>query len=120
MISIVEFASQEDSQRAIRELSEQTLLGRPVFIREVSTSARNAIPLLIPLTRIGRMSRGLGPRLFQVKLVWLWLGKGCMRSRPRVLLHTISSEGTPIPATNSTLETYVLVVALSLRSDNLS
>ena len=34
--SIVEFASQEDSQRAIRELSEQFLLGRPVFIREVS------------------------------------------------------------------------------------
>lgn len=35
--SIVEFASQEDSQRAIRELSEQPLLGRPVFIREVYT-----------------------------------------------------------------------------------
>ena len=35
LFSIVEFASQEDSQRAIRELSEQSLLGRPVFIREV-------------------------------------------------------------------------------------
>ena len=34
-VSIVEFASQEDSHRAIRELSEQPLLGRPVFIREV-------------------------------------------------------------------------------------
>ena len=33
---IVEFASQEDAQRSIRELSEQLLLGRPVFIREVS------------------------------------------------------------------------------------
>jgi len=33
--SIVEFASQEDCQRAIRELSEQAMLGRPVFIREV-------------------------------------------------------------------------------------
>ncbi|KIM37052.1 hypothetical protein M413DRAFT_20390 [Hebeloma cylindrosporum] len=31
---IVEFASQEDAQRAIRELSEQPMLGRPVFIRE--------------------------------------------------------------------------------------
>ncbi|KAJ7725951.1 hypothetical protein B0H16DRAFT_1593459 [Mycena metata] len=31
---IVEFASQEDSQRAVRELSEMSLLGRPVFIRE--------------------------------------------------------------------------------------
>ncbi|KAH7909155.1 hypothetical protein BJ138DRAFT_1155965 [Hygrophoropsis aurantiaca] len=31
---IVEFASQEDAQRAIRELSEVPMLGRPVFIRE--------------------------------------------------------------------------------------
>ncbi|VDC01561.1 unnamed protein product [Peniophora sp. CBMAI 1063] len=31
---IVEYASQEDAQRAVRELSEQPLLGRPVFIRE--------------------------------------------------------------------------------------
>ena len=37
---IVEFASQEDAQRAIRELSEQTLLGRPVFIREVCIGAQ--------------------------------------------------------------------------------
>ncbi|KII87679.1 hypothetical protein PLICRDRAFT_112088 [Plicaturopsis crispa FD-325 SS-3] len=31
---IVEFASVEDAQRAVRELSEMSLLGRPVFIRE--------------------------------------------------------------------------------------
>jgi RNA recognition motif-containing protein len=31
---IVEFSNQEDAQRAIRDLSEQNLLGRPVFIRE--------------------------------------------------------------------------------------
>lgn len=31
---IVEFASQEDAQRAVRELSETPLLSRPVFIRE--------------------------------------------------------------------------------------
>jgi RNA recognition motif-containing protein len=37
-VRIVEFASQEDSQRAIRELSEQPLLGRPVFIREVRSN----------------------------------------------------------------------------------
>ncbi len=36
--SIVEFSSQEDAQRAIKELSEVTLLGRPVFIREVRKS----------------------------------------------------------------------------------
>lgn len=37
VFSIVEFGSQEDAQRAIRELSEVPLLGRPVFIREVCT-----------------------------------------------------------------------------------
>lgn len=31
---IVEFASHEDAQRSVRELSESPLLGRPVFIRE--------------------------------------------------------------------------------------
>ncbi|KAI0761322.1 hypothetical protein BD413DRAFT_591702 [Trametes elegans] len=31
---IVEYGNPEDAQRAIRELSEQLLLGRPVFIRE--------------------------------------------------------------------------------------
>ncbi|KAJ7785340.1 hypothetical protein DFH07DRAFT_976156 [Mycena maculata] len=31
---IVEFASHEDAQRAVRELSEIPLLGRPVFLRE--------------------------------------------------------------------------------------
>jgi RNA recognition motif-containing protein len=34
---IVEFASTDDAQRAVRELSESPLLGRPVFIREVSS-----------------------------------------------------------------------------------
>lgn len=33
---LVEFANREDAQRAIRELTEQPLIGRPVFIREVS------------------------------------------------------------------------------------
>jgi len=48
--SIVEFASQEDSQRAIRELSEQPLLGRPVFIREVFLICDYSVWVLILLT----------------------------------------------------------------------
>ena len=43
-LSIVEFASQEDAQRAIRELSEVPLLGRPVFIREVSMNPYHSVP----------------------------------------------------------------------------
>lgn len=34
-LSIVEYANQEDAQRAVKELSEVPLLARPVFIREV-------------------------------------------------------------------------------------
>jgi hypothetical protein len=64
---IVEFASQEDAQRAIRELSEQPLLGRPVFIREV----RNNFMLLTQFAygpfRIEKMSLVSGPRLSREK-----------------------------------------------------
>jgi hypothetical protein len=37
--SIVEFGNPEDAQRAVRELSEMTLLGRPVYIREVTLTS---------------------------------------------------------------------------------
>lgn len=33
--SVVEFSSPDEAQKAIRELNDQTLLGRPLFIREV-------------------------------------------------------------------------------------
>ena len=33
--SVVEFSQPEEAQKAIRDLSDQQLLGRPVFIREV-------------------------------------------------------------------------------------
>lgn len=45
---IVEFASLEDAQRAIRELSEQPLLGRPVFIREVCCGFVREYHILTP------------------------------------------------------------------------
>jgi hypothetical protein len=35
-ISIVEFATEEDAKRAKVELADKQLLGRPVFIREVT------------------------------------------------------------------------------------
>ena len=47
--SIVEYASQEDAQRAVRELSEQPLLGRPVFIREVTVNLTNCWLVLTPV-----------------------------------------------------------------------
>lgn len=37
MISIVEFATQEDAARAKEELSDKAFMGRAVFIREVSS-----------------------------------------------------------------------------------
>lgn len=67
--SIVEFASQEDSQRAIRELSETPLLGRPVFIREVrSIPDQFENEFLTNVTcRIARPNRDLVLHLSQVK-----------------------------------------------------
>jgi len=38
IFSVVEFSQPEEAQKAIRDLSDQQLLGRPVFIREVSFS----------------------------------------------------------------------------------
>jgi len=35
-LSIVEYSSPDEAQKAIKELSDTPLLGRPVFIREVS------------------------------------------------------------------------------------
>lgn len=46
----MEYASQEDSQRAIRELSETPLLGRPVFIREVMAFSCSIARSLRPYT----------------------------------------------------------------------
>lgn len=64
---IVEFASQEDAQRAIRELSEQPLLGRPVFIREVRTNFMLRTQVTHEGFRIERMSHASVPRLSQEK-----------------------------------------------------
>lgn len=36
---IVEYSTPEEAQRAIKELSDTPLLGRPVFIREVRSLA---------------------------------------------------------------------------------
>lgn len=42
--SVVEFSAPEEAQKAIRELSDQTLLGRPLFIREVRPSSVPSSP----------------------------------------------------------------------------
>jgi hypothetical protein len=85
---IVEFASPEDAQRAVRELSEVALLGRPVFIREVSDWVLQEL-LLNSTARIEKTSHDSVPLPFQEKSGWRWLGKGCMRSLPHALLITI-------------------------------
>lgn len=73
---IVEFASTEDAQRAIRELSEQLLLGRPVFIREVSVPI---VAAKVPLTRFRTVNMNLGSVLHQCRArsAWPWRGKAC-------------------------------------------
>jgi hypothetical protein len=104
---IVEFASHEDSQRAIRELSEQPLLGRPVFIREVSlTYWTHCLAIVVYntfRTEKTRLDSVLRP--FQVKWVWLWLVKACMRLRLRDHPPTTTLVLKTILATNSTSAT---------------
>ncbi|KAF8644912.1 hypothetical protein AX16_008195 [Volvariella volvacea WC 439] len=56
---IVEFASPEDAQRAIRELSEVPLLGRPVFIREDREDAARFGATPVP-GKIGMAMAGQG------------------------------------------------------------
>src|SRR6267378_5367836 len=76
--SIVEFASQEDSQRAIRELSEQPLLGRPVFIREVCTQLSYGTRHTQWPLRTGKMNPVSARHPCLEKLAWLWLVKASL------------------------------------------
>lgn len=41
--SVVEFSSPDEAQKAIKDLSDQTLLGRPLFIREVRLFQRHLV-----------------------------------------------------------------------------
>lgn len=45
--SVVEFSQPEEAQRAVRELNDQQLLGRPLFIREVRLPSRVLPPLFV-------------------------------------------------------------------------
>ena len=109
--SIVEFASQEDAQRSVRELSEQILLSRPVFIREVSAPS---CVFVISLStdrylRTERTSHVSAPPPFLEKLAWLWPAVGCMLLLPLGLPITITlvNQGATL-VTNYTLATYVV------------
>ena len=41
---MVEYSQPEEAQKAIRDLTDQTLLGRPIFVREVSTNHHQRLP----------------------------------------------------------------------------
>lgn len=42
--SIVEFSTREEALRAISELNEQVLMGRPVYLREVRSEIIDKAP----------------------------------------------------------------------------
>ena len=90
--SIVEFASQEDAQRSVRELSEQMLLGRPVFIREVRSSPSNRVDVRFTnrCFRTERMNHVSAPLPSLGRLEWPWLAVGCMLHLPLDLPITIT------------------------------
>ena len=76
LFRIVEFASPEDAQRSVRELSEQSLLGRPVFIREVRTLAISVAYSTNTHLRTAKMSLALVLRPSRVRWAWPWRVKG--------------------------------------------
>jgi hypothetical protein len=98
-LSIVEFASPEDAQRAVRELSEVPLLGRPVFIREVSGRLGDGDGQAHRWRRIAKMNHGLVLLPYLARSVWRWQGKASTHNRLHVL-HI-----TTISVHNKTLET---------------
>lgn len=64
--SIVEFSQPEDAQKAITQLSDTPLLGRPVFIREVSIridrdTSTGSITYALPSVRIAKMRPDMAP-----------------------------------------------------------
>lgn len=61
--SVVEFSSPQEAQRAIRDLNDQTLMGRPLFIREVRLH-----PFLLEERAIGQPHRIARTKLVTVLL----------------------------------------------------
>lgn len=118
---IVEFGSQDDAQRSIRELSEQLLLGRPIFIREVCFLSLLSIRCSSS-HRIAKMNHALEQPQSQARWVWRWLDRASTLSLLLDLLTITTSaaaaavlEAEPlILVISSTLATYVLAELSSL------
>lgn len=105
--SIVEFASPEDAQRSIRELSESPLLGRPVFIRAVNSLCftRFFISNFLGSRTVKKNPVSVQPP-FQEKLVWLWQAQ--VSKNLLLVLQTITVVVVlPTLGTSFTLEMYV-------------
>ena len=91
-VRIVEFDSQEDSQRAIRELSEQPLLGRPMFIREVRSSFLLHSKIDVDLStssqdRENESRFGAKPVPGKMGMAMAGLGQGLTAGPPRPAYH---------------------------------
>jgi len=95
----------------VRELSEQILLSRPVFIREVGLPSYAPVDpqLTKPRSRTERMSHVLVPLPFLARLVWPWPAAGCMLHLP-LDLPTMTTLANPVPTlgTSYTSATYVV------------
>ena len=95
----------------MRELSEQVLLGRPVFIREVGLPP--CVPVdsgsLTAILRTERMSPVSAQLRFLARLAWPWLAAGCTLHLPHDLLTmtTLVNQVATL-VTNYTSATYVI------------
>lgn len=111
---IVEFAQPEEAQRAIKDLSELPLLGRPIFIREVrSRSSTNLRLFSTHFYRTVNWNLVLELRRFRVRLVWRW------QIKPMVGSIVVGRFPETIPATNFTLAMLVYPFYRSTWANNL-
>ena len=95
----------------MRELSEQNLLGRPVFIREVGLSFCASVnsPLTHYHLRTERMSHVSVLLPFPARSVWLWPAAACMLPLPLGLpITTTLANPAATLVTNYMSATYVI------------
>ena len=104
----------------MRELSEQVLLSRPVFIREVGLPTR--VPVDSPFAnrcfRIEKTSPASEPLRFQARSVWPWPAVDCTLPLPLdpPIMTTLVNPAVTL-VTNYTSATYVVTASPRRNTD---
>lgn len=94
----MEYSNQEDAHRAIRELSEHTLLGRPVFIREASVYVVNSVQFLMNVPQDRENESRFGATPVPGKIGMAMAGQGLNAAPPpRPASHNLFGQNAANP-----------------------